>query len=116
MASIVVNGTTLPAPTSINSGDEIIWSDDTGRSATGKMIGDVIADKKTLDITWEMLTESQASTIKSKLASGFFTVSFRDYGNTVSITAYRSTLQKQHFGYIGNTYYYRSVTVSIVQQ
>lgn len=116
MAEITVGGVDLPSPTGIRSADEVIWSEDAGRSASGKMLGDVVAEKKTLDITWEMLTETQAALIKNKLASGFFSITFRDYGSSITITSYRSTIQKEHLGYVGNVYYYRSITVSIIQQ
>lgn len=116
MAVITVNGTALPSPTILSSADEIIWSANTGRVASGKMLGDVVAEKKTLDVTWEMLTESQAALIKNGLASGFFPIIFRDFGSNVTITSYRSTMQKNHLGYVNNTYYYRTITVSIIEQ
>lgn len=37
---------TLPAPVEISVNDEIIWSSNTGRLASGEMAGDVIAEKK----------------------------------------------------------------------
>lgn len=36
----------LPAPVSMSVADEIIWSSDTGRTLTGTMVGDVVAEKK----------------------------------------------------------------------
>ena len=38
--------TTLPAPTALTVNNEIIWSSDTGRTLSGKMVGDVVAEKK----------------------------------------------------------------------
>lgn len=118
MATLEAGSTVLPEPTALSSSDEIIWSSNMGRSAeSGKMLGDVIAEKKTLDITWQYITESELETIKGKLKSGFFPITFRDDGVSVTITSYRGTLQKEHLGYIGDgNYYYKTVTVSVIQQ
>lgn len=110
-------GTVLPSPVTIKSSEEVIWSSRTGRStASGKMIGDVIAEKKTVDIEWGVLTEAEMKTIQNALVSGFFTFSLYDCG-TVTITVYRGTLEKEHLGYIGDgTYYYKSATVSVIER
>ena len=38
--------TNLPAPTSMTVNDEIIWSEDTGRTLNGTMVGEAIAEKQ----------------------------------------------------------------------
>ena len=54
MATLKSGSTSLPEPSTISSSDEIIWSSNAGRSSeTGKMLGDVVAQKKTLDVKWE---------------------------------------------------------------
>ena len=35
----------LPAPVSLSVNDELIWTSDTGRTLSGRMVGDVIAEK-----------------------------------------------------------------------
>lgn len=118
MATLTASSQNLPEPSQISSNDEIIWSANTGRSSeTGKMIGDVVAEKKTVEIKWEYITEQQAATIKTALRSGFFTFNLRDYGSPVTITVYRGTISKEHLGYIGDgNYYYKSLSVSVIQQ
>ncbi len=97
--------------------DEIIWSSNTGRSTTGKMIGTVIAEKKTIDLTWGVLEETFVKKIKKYLCAGFFPIRIHDAGEDVDIKVYRGTLSKEHLGYIGDgKYYYKSATVNIVQQ
>ena len=51
------DGQELPAPVSIKVDDEIIWSSSTGRALDGTMLGDVVAKKKTLSISWGVLQE-----------------------------------------------------------
>lgn len=107
----------LPAPVKISVSDEILWSSNTGRSTdSGKMIGDVIAEKKTIDIEWGILTAAEMKTISKNLKSGFYPVSFYDNGEMLSITSYRGTLKKEYLGYIGGTHYYKNASVSIIQQ
>lgn len=118
MAAILKAGSVvLPAPVKLSVSDEILWSSNTGRSTkSGKMVGDVIAEKKTLDIEWGVLTADEMSLISSKLKSGFYPVSFINDGELLEITAYRGTLKKEYLGYAGGVHYYKNVTVSIIQQ
>lgn len=118
MATLRCGTTDLPEPAELSTTDEIIWSANAGRSSeTGKMIGDVIAKKKTLNITWKMLTAAQASLIYSKLPAGFFSITFNDYGTSTTITGYRGNIEKESLGYIGDgVYYYKSLKVSVIQQ
>lgn len=109
--------TVLPAPVSISVNDEIIWSSDAGRLIDGTMAGDIIAEKKTLSIKWEYLTETEIALIKNTLVAGFFPFTFRDDGILITIESYRGTLTKQHLGYIGDgIYYYRSASIDIIQR
>lgn len=109
--------TILPAPVSISVNDQIIWSSNTGRSAAGTMVGDVVAEKKDVSIKWGILTETELATIKKIMVAGFFPISFRDDGVELNITTYRGTLTKEVLGYIGDgIYYYKSASVSIIQK
>lgn len=111
------NGIELPSPVSFTVADEIIWTSDTGRTLAGLMIGDVVAEKKNLSIKWGILTEAEVMFIKSRLVSGFFPFTFHDDGLDITIEAYRGTLTKEHLGNIGDgLYYYKSVSVDIIQR
>lgn len=107
----------LPDPVSISVNDEIIWTSDTGRTLSGQMVGDVVAEKKTVGIKWGILTEEEIVLIKNTLIAGFFPFSFRDDGIDMNIEVYRGTLSKEHLGWIGDgIYYYRSASVDIIQR
>lgn len=109
--------TDLPGPVKMSINDEIIWSSDTGRTLDGTMMGDVVAEKKNLKIDWSWLTAQQAALIKSCLVTGFFPITFQDYGTNVTIENYRGTISKDVGGYIGDgVFYYKSVSVDIVQR
>lgn len=109
--------TVLPAPAEMSIDDEIIWSSSTGRSAAGYMIGDVVAEKKTIDISWAFITEEELAVIKNIMIAGFFPISFRDDGIDMTIDSYRGTLSKEVLGDIGDGHYwYKSVKVTVIQR
>lgn len=117
MATLTCGSVDLPEPVELSTSDEIIWSANTERASNGDMIGEAIAEKKTLDIKWGILTETEVKKIKENLVKGFFPITFRDMGKNYTISVYRGTLSKEHLGYIGDgIYYYRSVSVQIVQK
>lgn len=107
----------LPAPTTLSVSDEIIWTSSTGRTLSGTMVGDIVAEKKNISIKWEFLTEYEVKKIKSRLVAGFFPFTFHDDGLDITITAYRGTISKEILGDVGDgNYWYRSVTVDVIQR
>ena len=114
--TITANGVTLPSPTELGTTEEIIWSANTGRSTTGLMVGDVVAQKRTLQLRWGVLTAAEYDTIRTNLRSGFNPVTLTVDGSSVTITAYRGTLSGTVMGTYGGTTYYREASVSIIQQ
>ena len=114
--TISASGTVLPSPTTFTANDEIIWSSDTGRTLSGYMIGDVIAEKKNVSVGWKWLTEDEVAVIKTALRAGWFTFAFRDADQNLSLQVYRGTLSKEAAGYIDDTFYYKSVSVDIIQR
>ena len=109
--------TTLPAPVSISINDEIIWTSDTGRTLAGYMIGNPVAEKKTLSVKWGILTETEIKLIKKTLIPGYFPVSFYEDGIDITISSYRGTLSKEQLGWLGDgIFYYKSASVDIIQR
>lgn len=107
----------LPAPVSLSVNDEIIWTSDTGRTLAGYMVGDPVAEKKTVSIKWGVLTEQQEVLIKNTLVPGYFPFSFHDDGIDVTIQSYRGTLSKEQLGWLSDgIFYYKSVSVDIIQR
>ncbi|MGN0299235.1 MAG: hypothetical protein ACI4C1_08670 [Lachnospiraceae bacterium] len=116
MAILTAGETVLPAPVQLSVGNEIIWSSNTGRGANGIMVGDVVAEKHKLKVTWGILTASELALIKSKLATGFILITFQDCGASITISAYRGTLEKEYLGCFAGVEYYKSASVEIVEQ
>ena len=118
MSDVLKSGdTVLPSPVSLTVNDEIIWTSDTGRTLAGYMIGDVVATKKTLGIRWEYLTEDELLAIKNALIAGFMPITFHDDGIDMTIEVYRGTMSKDQLGRLSDgVFYYRSVTVDLVER
>lgn len=115
MASLTIkgNGIIIPAPVSIESSGELIWSENTGRGASGDLIGTALAEKKTFDLTWGVLTQQEYDTIVSALPAGFFPFQI----GSQTVTVYHGTIKAEHLGYVGDGgYYYRSASVSLIQK
>ena len=77
-----INNTTVaePAVNGVVVTDETIWASNTGRNTKGKMIGDIIARKTHVEVTWPTLSYSAAKTIKDAIESGgeFFEIQYPD--------------------------------------
>jgi len=113
----MAGGVALPPPASISVDDEIIWSEGTGRTLSGLMVGDVVAEKKKLGIKWGVLQESGIMLIRRQLVAGYFPIKFHDDGIDMTITGYRGTLTKEQIGRLGDgIFWYRSASVSIIQR
>lgn len=109
--------TVLPSPVSMSVNDEIIWTSETGRTLSGLMVGDPIAEKKTVNVKWGVLTETELALIKNTLVKGFFPISFHDDGIDMTIESYRGTLTKEQLGWLGDgIFYYKSASADIIQR
>lgn len=116
MAFLTAGGVEMPCPTEIKINNEIIWSSSTGRSSTGTMVGDVVAEKQTAEITWGILTGSQVRKIRQYMIAGFFDIEIH-LDETISFTGYRGTLSKQFLGTLSDGIsYYKSATVNLIEQ
>lgn len=119
MAILKFNGVEVAAPVQLVQNGELIWSSNTGRSSSGKMIGTIIARKRTNSIEWGILTQSQMTTLVTQLDAAFITATFIDYksGTDKTLTVYRDTFTCEPIGLLSDgIYYYRSASVTIIEQ
>ncbi len=106
-------GEELPSPVAISVGDEIIWSSNAGRVSSGLMLGTMIAEKKTINISWGILTHAEVEILKKKIPVGF--IKLHILGQLYSV--YRGTLNNEVLGYVGDgILYYRSASTDIVER
>ena len=112
----------LPSPVELKRTNELIWSENTGRAQSGthkaKMIGDVVATKRTYNIKWGILTATELNTINSLLPKGFFY--FAAATSSSSAQSNASTYYRSEISYdilqAGPNVYYKDVSVSVIEQ
>ena len=80
--NLYFDGVAMPPPAKegINETDQLIWSSNAGRTANGTFVGDIIATKKTLSITWNQMTYDRLALIRSnisRIGHPFITVKYR---------------------------------------
>lgn len=110
--TLKVGTTALPEPTSVKEGFEIIWSANSGRNSKGKSVGDVVAQKLTLDISWNHLSETEFSLIKSKMTAGYFSLNYCG----VTYTGYRGELTNEIEDINNGIKRYRTVSTKFIEQ
>lgn len=108
-----VNGVILPSPTDVDRSREPIWSKNTGRVASGKMVGDIIAYKETLSIKWGILTKAELEQIKNATKSAFFNVELTDNNGVFKMAAYSGALSESKLKIDG---YHNNVSVTFIEQ
>lgn len=102
-----INGTEVRAPKvgGISRKSEKIWSKNTGRTATARMQGTIIAIKKTLSISWPALTQAEQELIESQISNvnqPFSTIEItRPNGVIESIECYFGTPSFEEWKLIG---------------
>lgn len=124
MASVVVKagGTSLPGEVvSLARGDELLWSEGTGRSAdSGKMAGSVVADKQTWTVGYGPMSNAAYASLRSALdASGFFTLSVKVAGTELvgsGKTFYRGAVSGELMGVYGGTTWWDKINVKLVER
>lgn len=118
---ITVNGVTLPAPAvegGLTESYESIWSSDTGRTASGKMVGTLVATKAKLKFTWNALTWTEASTILGAILNkGFVTCTYPSIDGTVhSVTGYFGTPSFGQYSWADGLRWATEISVDFVEQ
>lgn len=95
--TLSIDGETMPTPKQegVTITDEKVWSANTGRTASGKMVGDIVAIKTTVKIDWARLSGAEAARIRKAVSNRdkpFQTLKFTDLdGNTTTMIVYFGT-------------------------
>lgn len=124
-----INNYTPPTPDEggVKIGKQKIWSENTRRNAKCNMVGDVKAIKTTLSITWSKLTQSQLTSLDSKINNPdkpFFPITYVEQsGEEVTKTFYSdSSIEYTRKKYRRNSngeytdIYYTDVTVNFIEK
>lgn len=115
---MMINGITIKTPTKLRVGVFRI-AGRAERTASGKMVMDIIAIKRKLYLEWEIIEESELKKIMDTLESRtFHTVTYPDpqKGENHTITAYVGDMDQEAWQKISGTRYWRNVSFSLIEQ
>jgi len=113
-AFLKAGGVELPAPSTMTVNGELIWSSDTGRTLSGKMTGEVVAEKTTFDLQWYMLGDSDMKLLKKHLSGGFFNVTISGVG---TFTVYRGgALRRERWNRGDGKTWWRNISASLIER
>ncbi|MGM9538078.1 MAG: hypothetical protein ACI3VN_07090 [Candidatus Onthomonas sp.] len=122
VTNLTINGVTMPDPAleGVTISTEKVWSSNTGRTASGKMVGSVIAKKTTIKIKWPVLTPEQVSKIESAVSDAdqpFVPVQYTDMcGNQVTRTVYFGTPSYTVYSWADGLQLIKDTTVDGIEQ
>ncbi|MCD7920409.1 MAG: hypothetical protein LUG45_10195 [Clostridiales bacterium] len=121
VTDLTIGGVKMPTPAleGLTITREKIWSSDTGRTASGKMVGTIVAIKTKVAIKWPVLTMDEVETIEGAVSSSapFVTMTYTDMtGATSTKTVYFGTPSYTVYSYADGTQYVKDVTVDGIEQ
>lgn len=114
---MMIDGITIATPTELKVG--VFRLSKAERTASGKMMMEIIAVKRRLDCKWALIKDTDLKQIMDLLdAKVFHTVTYPDpqTGETATITAYVGDINMNAFRRIGNSRYYADVSLSLIEQ
>lgn len=118
MDVLTIDGVVMPPVKSLTITREPIWSKNAGRGADGTMIGDIIAQKMKLQITFVPLSDEQAASLDAAILPAFFSTKFRNpcTGKMETKTMYAGTPTYPVYSYVNGLPRYQGVGVNLVEQ
>ena len=116
-AVLKVNGSDIPDPTSITISRNKVWAQNTGRTKSGKYVGDIVALKWRIDATWNNVSENKAQEIMNAFEPAFMDVRFKNPKTKAFATAkfYGGDETLNVYNYDIAEAVYESVSLSIVE-
>ncbi len=118
---ITINGYSIPTPdeNGFKRTKNKLWSSNTGRSASGKMLGDIVAVKYTLEFSWSKLTSEQITSLETAVGTdAFFSVVFPKEGTGAKQTKsfYAADMTYNTKKYENGKEIYSDVTLQLIEQ
>lgn len=115
---LTIGGAAMPTPGSVKRLFEKIWSGDTGRAASGNMLGTMVAEKFKAELGWSCLTIGQMETLARAIhGTEFTTLSLYGYdGTEKTYTGYFGELTASDYSWHENHLFVTDVAVSFVEQ
>lgn len=116
MAQIVIAGVQVAAPAEIKIGRFDLTK--SNRTASGKMVMEIIATKRRVDVIWKMLTDDDLRLIIDTIAAHkpFFTLQYPDAGGTATMTCYAGDINTSLWHMVNGVRYWDEVGIPFIEQ
>ena len=109
-----------PAKNGVAVTDEPIWASNTGRGSDGKMIGDIVSWKVTIEVGWPPLSFAEAKSIRDAIkgAGPFFDITYYDVrtDSMAEKTVYCGNIPRVLYSLAAGHMRYSGVAIKFVEQ
>ena len=111
-----IAGTTVKTPTELKIGRFDLSK--SGRTASGKMVMDIIATKRRVDVVWKMLPDDELQKIIDTIAANkpFFTLTYPDAGGSATMTCYAGDINTSLWHTKNGVRYWEEVSLAFIEQ
>ncbi|MBE3590013.1 MAG: hypothetical protein IMW98_04200 [Firmicutes bacterium] len=116
MALITIAGTPIVDPSEIKLGYFDLTK--SSRTASGRMVMEIVATKRRLDLTWQKIADADLQAILDVIAAHkpFFVVTFPVPGGTASMTAYVGDINTGLWYTVGGVRWWQDVSFALIEQ
>ena len=111
-----IAGTTVKAPSDLKVGRFDISKSE--RASSGKMVMEIIATKRRVDVVWKMITDSELQTIIDTITANkpFFILEYPDAGGSKTITCYSGDIVTSLWHTKNGVRYWEEVNIAFIEQ
>ena len=111
-----IAGTTVKAPTELKIGRFDLTK--SSRTASGKMVMELIATKRRVDVVWKMLKDSELQQILDLITANkpFFSLEYPDAGGTQTMTCYAGDIVTSLWHTKNGVRYWEEVSIPFIEQ
>ena len=111
-----IAGVSVKAPTDLKIGRFDLTK--SSRTASGKMVMELIATKKRVDIIWKMLPDDELQKIIDTITANkpFFSLEYPDAGGTQTMTCYAGDIITSLWHTKNGVRYWEEVSIAFIEQ
>jgi len=111
-----IAGVSVKAPSEVNIGRFDLSK--SGRTASGKMVMDIIATKRRVDVVWKMLPDDELQKIIDTITANkpFFSLEYPDAGGTQTMTCYAGDIITSLWHTKNGVRYWEEVSIAFIEQ
>lgn len=111
-----IAGVSVKAPTELKIGRFDLTK--SGRTASGKMMMEIIATKRRVDVVWKMLKDSELQQILDLITANkpFFSLEYPDAGGTKTMTCYAGDIVTSLWHTKNGIRYWEEVSIPFIEQ